>query len=188
MKILLHICCAPCSIEVVDSLRSAGHDLTGFWYNPNIHPHAEYIARRACLEAYARDIGLDMIWSGGYDPAAFLREVWSTSDGDISRCRSCYGMRMEAAAARSAAGGFDAFATTLCVSPYQNHTLLRESIAAAAERHGVTGIYEDMSPRFRQGRARARGAGMYMQKYCGCILSEGDRYRMEEARNSGLNP
>jgi len=180
MKILLHICCAPCAVEVVDALRTAGHELTGLWHNPNIHPHAEYIARRTCLETYANGIGLGMTWSGGYDPAAFLGEVWPSSQGDGSRCRGCYGTRMDAAAARAAAGGFDAFATTLCVSPYQNHPLLREAIAAAAERYGVAGIYEDMTPRFRQGRTKAREAGIYMQKYCGCILSEGDRYRTAE--------
>ena len=38
MKLLMHICCAPCANMPIDALRADGIDLTGYWYNPNIHP------------------------------------------------------------------------------------------------------------------------------------------------------
>lgn len=61
MKTLLHICCAPCANQCIDSLRSEGIDLTGLWYNPNIHPFTEYRARRNCLREYAGTIDLPLI-------------------------------------------------------------------------------------------------------------------------------
>ena len=50
MKLLMHICCAPCANMPIDALRADGIDLTGYWYNPNIHPFTEYRARRNCLQ------------------------------------------------------------------------------------------------------------------------------------------
>ena len=46
MKLLMHICCAPCANMPIDALRAEGVELTGYWYNPNIHPFTEYRARR----------------------------------------------------------------------------------------------------------------------------------------------
>lgn len=57
MKLLMHICCAPCANMPIDALRADGIDLTGYWYNPNIHPFTEYRARRNCLQEYAKAIG-----------------------------------------------------------------------------------------------------------------------------------
>ena len=52
MKLLLHACCAPCSVYCVDTLRNEGIEPTLFWYNPNIHPYMEYRSRRECLVLY----------------------------------------------------------------------------------------------------------------------------------------
>ena len=67
MKTLLHICCAPCANQCIDSLRSEGIDLTGLWYNPNIHPFTEYRARRNCLREYAGTIDLPLIERDDYE-------------------------------------------------------------------------------------------------------------------------
>ena len=53
-----------------------------------------------------------------------------------------------------------------------------EAIARkAAEQYGVEFLYRDFRPLFRDGQEFAREHGMYMQKYCGCIYSEEDRYK-----------
>ena len=75
MKTLLHICCAPCANQCIDSLRSEGIDLTGLWYNPNIHPFTEYRARRNCLREYAGTIDLPLIERDDYGLRPFVREV-----------------------------------------------------------------------------------------------------------------
>ena len=83
-----------------------------------------------------------------------------------------------AEAARAAKeGGFDAFTSSLFISPYQKHELMRDVAYLAAEENGVTFYYQDFRPMFRDGQARARELGFYMQKYCGCIFSEQERYQ-----------
>ena len=90
---------------------------------------------------------------------------------DPRRCTYCYRMRMEKAAFTAKENGFDAFSTTLFISPYQDHELLKQEAEAAAEKYGITLLYRDFRPLFREGRKEARALGLYMQKYCGCIFS-----------------
>ena len=77
---------------------------------------------------------------------------------------------------RAKEGGFDSFTSSLFISPYQNHELLREVAERAAAEYGVTFLYRDFRPLFRAGQERARELGMYIQKYCGCVFSEEERY------------
>ena len=72
--------------------------------------------------------------------------------------------------------GYDAFTTTLLVSPYQNHDLLVQVAEEMAEKYQIEFLYRDFRPGFREGQAEARELGLYMQKYCGCVFSEEDRY------------
>lgn len=172
--LLTHICCAPCSIACIQSLRAEGLEPTGLWYNPNIHPFTEYRARRDTLKDYAASIGLALEVEDIYGLRPFVRAVAGDIDG---RCRVCYELRMEETARFAATHGFEAFTTTLLISPYQNHDLLRQTAEAAAARHGVAFLYRDFRPLFRDGQQQARELGLYMQKYCGCVFSEEDRYR-----------
>jgi predicted adenine nucleotide alpha hydrolase (AANH) superfamily ATPase len=92
------------------------------------------------------------------------------------RCAFFYRLWLEKTAAAAAAGAYDAFSTTLLISPYQAHELIRAAAEEAAARHGPAFLYRDFRPRFRQGREEGRARGYYMQKYCGCIFSEEERY------------
>ena len=177
--ILLHCCCAPCSVYCIDSLRSEGLDLTAFWYNPNIHPYQEYKARRDTLQAYAPSIGLKLLVKEDYGLRDFVRSVAEDIDG---RCRHCYSIRLEESARFAAEHGFDAYTTTLLISPYQNHELLRQLGQELGQQYGVEFLYRDFRPGFREGQAKARELGLYMQKYCGCIFSEEDRYAKQIRR------
>ena len=174
MKLLLHACCAPCSVAVVDSLRAEGIEPTAYYFNPNIHPFTEYRERRNTLVDYAKSMALALVVDGEYGLRAFLDEVGADYDG---RCPKCYRMRLEQTARYAAEHGFTAFSTTLLVSPYQNHELLIAEAQAAASKYGVKFLYRDFRPLFREGQAKARELGLYMQKYCGCIFSEEDRYK-----------
>ena len=173
-RLLLHTCCAPCAIACVQSLTDENFDVTSFWMNPNIHPYTEYQSRRETLISYAQSIGLPLVVQGEYGLRPFLQAIGQRFD---ERCGTCYALRMNAAAQYAAGNGFDAFSTTLLISPYQNHELLVQTAKAAAAKAGVTFLYRDFRPLFRQGQAQARARALYMQKYCGCIFSEEDRYR-----------
>ena len=173
-SVLLHICCAPCANQCIDSLRMEGLDVTGFWYNPNIHPVTEYRARRDTLRTYARLVHMPMIEDDTYGLRDFVRAVADDIEG---RCGYCYQVRLERTAAEAAARGFHAFSTSLLISPYQQHDRIARIGKAMGEKYGVTFVYRDFRPLFRDGQKRARDLGLYMQKYCGCVFSEEDKYR-----------
>ena len=173
MKTLLHICCAPCANQCITALEADGIATTGFWYNPNIHPFTEYRARRNCLREYAETIGLTLIERNDYALRPFVRAVAEDISG---RCVKCYEMRLMETARQAKEGGFDSFTSSLFISPYQNHELMAEVAQRAADSYGVTFLYRDFRPYFRDGQTFAREHGFYMQKYCGCIFSEEERY------------
>lgn len=177
MKTLLHICCAPCSLMCIESLREEGVDVSGYWYNPNIHPFTEYRSRKETLEQYAKEIDLPLFVRDEYGLRPFLSEVWPEID---NRCGKCYAIRLFAAAGFAKDNGFDSFTSSLLISPYQNFELLTETGRLAGEKYGVKFLERDFRPLFREGQQRAREKGFYMQKYCGCIFSEEDRYRKKK--------
>ena len=173
MNTLLHICCAPCANQCIEVLRTDGFETTGFWYNPNIHPFTEYRARRNCLREYAQEIGLPLIEKNDYALRPFVREV----AGDIAnRCVKCYEMRLFETAKAAKENGFDSFTSSLFISPYQNHELMRDVAERAAAEYGVEFLYRDFREVFKAGQAFAREHEFYMQKYCGCVFSEEERY------------
>ena len=173
MKTLLHICCAPCANMCIDELRQDGQELIGYWYNPNIHPFTEYRARRNCLRDYAGTIALPLVERDDYGLRPFVRAV---AEDIEARCVKCYELRLFAAAEYAATNGFDSFTSSLFISPYQNHALLKEVAERAADEYHVRFQYRDFRPLFRKGQERARELGFYMQKYCGCVFSEQERY------------
>ena len=152
MKVLLHICCAPCANRPLAQLQDQGHDVTGFWFNPNIHPFTEYRSRRNTVRSYLEEIGTPLIEQNDYALRPFVRAV----AGDIAnRCVKCYEIRLRQAAAIAKEQGFEAFTSSLFISPYQKHELMRDVAYQAAEDFGVQFLYEDFRPLFREGQAFA---------------------------------
>ena len=170
MKILLHTCCGPCSVYCIDRLKELNIELDAYWYNPNIHPYMEYKQRRDTLVSYTESIGIKAIVNENYGLVEFTKSVI----GDLeNRCQNyCYRVRLEETAKFAKENGYDAFSTTLLISPYQKHDLLKQIGEEMAEKYGIPFFYEDFRPGFRQGQAKARELGLYMQKYCGCVFSE----------------
>ena len=122
---------------------------------------------------YAETIGLPLLERNDYGLRPFVRTVAEDISG---RCVKCYEMRLFEAARQAREGGFDSFTSSLFISPYQKHELMQEVAERAAVEYGVTFLYRDFRPYFRAGQERARELGFYMQKYCGCIFSEEERY------------
>ena len=190
VKLLVHACCGPCSIMPTRLLREQGHDITVFYANSNIAPRAEYEKRLHELRTYAADQGFSVL-EGEYDPDAWERAVTPLGEalslGDpaacetvaellddanrAERCRACYRLRLEEAAALAAEGGFDGLATTLAVSPYQFTDVIREELDRACAAAGVAAHFEDYRPYYDEATRISRELGMYRQNYCGCRFS-----------------
>jgi predicted adenine nucleotide alpha hydrolase (AANH) superfamily ATPase len=173
MKILLHICCAPCTIYPAAALSDSGHQMRGFFFNPNIHPYQEFSRRVAALEDYAAATGLPIIWDRTYDLEDFLRRIIFREQ---DRCRFCYHLRLTAAARVARSGKFDAFTSTLLYSKFQNHAMIRELGSQVGQEAGVPFYYEDFRQGWASGIAQSKQMGLYRQQYCGCIFSERDRF------------
>ncbi len=176
MKVLLHCCCAPCSLSCIGPLQSEGVELTAFWYNPNIHPFKEYESRRDCLINYTKEINLPLAVKEEYGLVPFVKAVANDIE---NRCVYCYEHRLEETAKFAKENGFEYFTTTLLASLYQDHGAIKKAGERFSEKYGVKFLYRDFRPNFRNGNQTARENQFYMQKYCGCIFSEQHRYQKQ---------
>jgi len=172
-RVLLHACCGPCLIHPAEDLRAGGVEPTALFYNPNIQPYQEYVKRRDAAAEAAEALGVELITLDEYDLAGFLRGVVFREE---QRCRICYHQRLSRAASVAKRGGFDAFTTTLSVSPTQSPELIQQVGEAVSAETGVAFLYRDWRPGYSAAAARSRELGLYRQQYCGCIYSEYERF------------
>jgi predicted adenine nucleotide alpha hydrolase (AANH) superfamily ATPase len=186
-RILLHTCCGPCSTYTINRLRDEGFQVAGFWYNPNIHPFMEHQKRLASMETYAASVGLPLMCEDGYEMVDFLRMVVG-HEAHGERCRLCYAMRLTKTAQEAAERGFDAFTTTLLISPHQDQDRIREAGVAAAGRYGVDFHFENLRRGWSERGRLTHEHDLYRQQYCGCVYSEWERYsgvKMASQESSG---
>ena len=181
MKLLLHCCCGPCATGSLPQFEERGYQPFGYFYNPNIHPFWEHKARRLSFIALMESRGLPYAAVKDYPLEEWLRQVAQQPE---QRCAYCYRSRLEAAADFALANGFERFSTTLLISPYQQHQLIRATGERVAAERGLEFVYLDLRGGFRQGQEQAREMGLYMQKYCGCIYSEKERYQKKKKPQS----
>ncbi|MDR0827957.1 MAG: epoxyqueuosine reductase QueH [Desulfovibrio sp.] len=195
MRILVHMCCGPCSIVVFRRLVQAGHECCGLFFNPNIQPLSEYIKRREGAVETARNLSVPILlpdacvsfdapdekqgdWikpalPAAVDPVPWLRAV---SGRENERCVFCWRLRIEKCAEIAQKQGYEAFCTSLLYSRHQDHEKIRALGFAAASARGLAFVYEDFRIYWKEGVELSRDWGIYRQQYCGCIFSEYERY------------
>lgn len=179
MRILLHICCGPCALYPLAVLRAEGLEVTGLFFNHNIHPYQEYQRRRDAALQMAELERLELIMQDQYQLEEFLAHVAAEPE---KRCGYCYASRLDVAAGAARKNGFDAFTSSLFYSRFQNHDLMRAKAEEAAVYHNVPFLYRDYRPGWQEGIRRSKELGLYRQQYCGCIYSEKERYHPREPR------
>jgi predicted adenine nucleotide alpha hydrolase (AANH) superfamily ATPase len=184
MRLVLHACCGPCLLEPYDALIASGDEIRVVYANPNIHPREEYERRRDTLLAYALERGIAV------DELAYDTTEWDAAvaglEGDPGRrCRACFRVRLGAAARHAAELGFDAVATTLTVSPYQDPEAIRDAGEEVCAEAGVEFVLTDFRDRYPEATRRSRELGMYRQNYCGCRYSDAEAAQARELRRAG---
>ncbi|MBT9138246.1 MAG: hypothetical protein DDT31_00797 [Syntrophomonadaceae bacterium] len=172
-KILIHICCAPCAIYPLKKLKEKDNDVQGFWYNPGIYPDWEYQRRLRCLKAYAGREKIKVIYE-------YKKQESHFGSTEEEKCLNCYQLRLDKTANVAREGGFDLFTTTLLISPYQKHELIREIGEKAGRKMGVDFLYTDFRNGYREGITQAREMKLYHQRYCGCARSIRERVESKE--------
>ena len=195
-SLLLHACCGPCSSYVLEYL-SKYFQITVLYYNPNIYPQAEYERRLAELKKLyevfppALDTGVKVV-EYEYDPEQFYDAVGVRGEPELAqepekgeRCRRCYKLRLERAAAYAAQNHFDYFCTSLSISPFKDavkinelgveleRSLLAESGTGGTSAASPKWLFSDFKKKggFKRSLELSQEYGMYRQDYCGCVYS-----------------
>jgi len=178
-KLLLHVCCAPCGSHVARVL-SADHDVSLYFYNPNVHPRTEYEKRLAEVRRYAKEMGL-RLEVGKYDEDRWLDAVRGHEDDPEGgeRCKICYRFRLEDAARRTEQLGCDYLTTTLTISPHKRADAVNPEGRAAVANTSVEFLEADFKKQggYQESCRLSREYGFYRQNYCGCSFSRRDRRR-----------
>ena len=188
-RLLLHVCCAPCSSHVLEVLHNE-FDITILFYNPNITDEKEYNKRISELERFVKEAefahGIQII-KGEYKPEEFFDLAKGLEDEPErgTRCYKCYEKRLEYSAKYAKDYGFDLFTTTLSISPHKNAKWLNEIGEKMGKKYGVSHLCSDFKK--KNGYARSielsKEYNLYRQDYCGCIFS---RKEAEERKKQRL--
>ena len=173
-RMLLHVCCAPCSPYVADRLRRE-YDLSLYFYNPNIHPEDEYMARTAQVRRWAVLVGLPL-FEGEYDADSWFGATAGLENEPEKgkRCVVCFHMRLSRVADKAAELGMDSFGTVLTVSPHKDAVVINRIGAQISSRHGLEFLEADWKKNdgFKLTCAMAKEMGLTRQNYCGCTYSK----------------
>ncbi len=183
-KLLLHICCGPCSLYVWRKLQ-ADFEVSGFFYNPNIQPFAEHEFRRLELVKITEKFAWPVVYAP-YD----LRDWFAAVRGlereaeRGARCPVCFQFRLEKVFQHAREHGFGTVASTLSISPSKLTAQINEQGEALAEKYGVAFLPENFKKKdgFLISRKEGRALGVRPQDYCGCVYSKVER--MLSRRNS----
>ncbi|MDD5590931.1 MAG: epoxyqueuosine reductase QueH [Dehalococcoidales bacterium] len=171
MRIVLHICCGVCAAGAVERLSGEGHQVLGFFYNPNIHPEAEYQRRLAAVRIVARELDFP------FEAPPFNPQEWSAAAGHLGdepeggrRCEICFRIRLKKTYLYMKHCGYDAFTTTLTISPHKSADVINR---VGLEIGGDRFLVRDLKKKdgFRQAIEMAKKSGLYRQDYCGCAYS-----------------
>ena len=179
-KILIHVCCGPCGIYPIEVLGEQ-FEVTAFYFNPNIHPENEYKNRLKAFQKYLDKYKINYL-IGEYNPQDYFDTVEDVTKNKGERCPLCYELRLDKTAQTAREKGYDAFTSTLLISPHQDIDLVRTLGENLGEKNKVEFFdgqiagdkkkYKGFRPGFTEGRKKAKKEALYAQTYCGCLYSQ----------------
>ncbi|MFQ5974873.1 MAG: epoxyqueuosine reductase QueH [Candidatus Hydrothermarchaeales archaeon] len=176
-RLLLHICCAPCSTHVIDTLKE-NYDITCFFYNPNIQPKEEYILRSGEMEGLAQKMGVATL-EGDYDVGEWFKAIKGLEDEPEGgkRCEICFRIRLEKTAEFAMDHGFQCFTTTLTIGPQKDAKLINSIGDELSRRYNVEFHQANFKKKdgFKKSVELSKRYGLLRQNYCGCIFSKRER-------------
>lgn len=184
-KLLLHVCCAPCSPYVVEQL-SKEYDVTLYFYNPNIHPEEEYRLRLSELIDWAEAINVQLIEDVYDDNRWFEKTAGLENEPERgARCDVCFDLRLGRTANKAAELGIEIFGTVLTVSPHKDAVAINRIGESVAESQKVEFLLSDWKKKegFKVTSRMGKELKFYRQDYCGCVFSQKERDLRVEAKS-----
>ena len=182
MRLLLHGCCADCTLKYLISFSddqlvrlSEKPEVTVYYYNPNIQPRSEYLARLKAIQKICEENKVKLIvadWSPREYFAAQIRNMIHDSRlmKKNERCPRCWELRISKTAEYAKENGYEAFSSTLVTSQYQNSEVIKKIAEKNAKKLGVRFYVPEIVCR------DLKTKGFYKQIYCGCVYSLAERY------------
>jgi len=172
-KLLLHVCCGPCGTHTVKSLME-DYDVVMLYYNPNVHPTGEYYKRYKEAQKVSAELSVPLL-EGAYSPEQWLDEIQGFEEEPEGgrRCSLCFGLRLAETARYAKENGFDAFTTTMTISPHKDSKVINEIGESLASKHRISWVHSDFKKNdgFRKSVEMSKDLGLYRQDYCGCFYS-----------------
>jgi len=173
--LLLHHCCVVCTPKILEYFNNL-FIVTGFWFNPNIYPQTESNKRLDALKSFSIDFNYNLIVKDDYTYDIWLEEINKNKTiNKPDRCKICYTIRLTETAKKAKLLNIDSFSTTLLISPYQYHEIIKEIGDKIGKMMGIKFIYNDFRPEFYNSKNIIYNKKLYMQKYCGCKFSINER-------------
>ena len=173
--VLLHICCGICASWAIEKLKADGHQVTGYFYNPNIFPKEEYELRLSVAQDVCKAQSISLI-EGPYDPALWALAVSGLEkepEGG-ARCLKCYEMRLLKTAAAAKQDGIEFITTTLTISPHKDAAVINKiGKTVASQMFLVYNLKKEDG--FKKANEFAKKNNLYRQHYCGCEYSIGKK-------------
>ena len=174
-KILLLSCCAPCSCAVIQKLKEDGANFAVLFYNPNIHPEAEYIKRRDEQKNLCQKWDIEFI-ELPYNPEDWLKMATPYKDEPErgKRCAECFKYRLNRAMAYAKEHGFTHVSSVLGVSRWKDLSQVNKAGFESSQQAGIPYLeIEGRKGGMQELRARLiKELNLYNQTYCGCIFSQ----------------
>lgn len=187
-KLLLQVCCAPCSSQVLTRLRE-DFDLDIFYYNPNIYPASEFDKRAQTVIDLVDQMGIDAdVIIKDNNPNDFYTYVNNRKD-DVEggrSCYKCYELRLRETASLAKKKGYDYFTTSLSISPYKNSKWLNEIGQKLEKEFDISYLYSDFKKKngYKSSIELSKKYHLYRQDYCGCVFSYNEMLVRKKEKSS----
>lgn len=164
-KLLLHACCTDCVLKFIESAKSDNFDnITVYYYNPNIHPRAEYLTRLKAIQS----LNLNLVVAD-YSPKDYFQVL--AGPARPGRCINCWNLRLSKTADYAVKNGFTHFSSTLVTSEYQDQSTIKNVGALLAKAHKIKFYIP------KHICCDLKTTGFYKQFFCGCVYSLTERYQ-----------
>jgi predicted adenine nucleotide alpha hydrolase (AANH) superfamily ATPase len=171
MKILLHICCGVCVAGSAEILLAEGHEITGYYFNPNISPVDEYEKRLQASRTVADIMNFPIIVPL-YAPGNWLESTTELSKEPEGgkRCEVCFRIRLQNTYDYMRQNDFEVFTTTLTIGPMKSaETINRLGKEIGGDKFMARDFKK--SGGAQRAVALAKQYQIYRQNYCGCVYS-----------------
>jgi predicted adenine nucleotide alpha hydrolase (AANH) superfamily ATPase len=177
-KMLVHVCCAPDALYVLGVLKD-NYEVSGYFYNPNIHPREEYDLRLKETKKVAEVLKVKL-FENLYDDERWFKitQKFKEEPEKGQRCDVCYEMRLDKTAQKASQLGFDIFTSVMSLSPWKKADVLNRIGKMFAHRYKINFLEADFKKKdgFRKSIELSTQYGLYRQNYCGCLCSKDNKH------------